>query len=82
MVKLKILNFFYLIVVFAFHADAQILYGKNNYISYSIGKLPIVVSIPHDGILRPNQIPDRTSNNPTTVRDVYVYDLATHLDSA
>lgn len=82
MVKLKILNFFYFIFVFAFHADAQILYGKNNYISYSIGKLPIVVSIPHDGILRPNQIPDRTCNNPTTVRDVYVYDLATQLDSA
>jgi hypothetical protein len=82
MVKLTLLNFISFIIAFHLNADAQILFGKNNYTSYSIGKLPIVVSIPHDGILRPNQIPDRTCNNPTTVRDVYVYDLAIQLDSA
>lgn len=70
-----ILNFYYI-------NNAQILYGANQYISYRVGSLPIIISVPHDGIIKPSNIPDRTCNNPTTVRDVYVYDLALQLDSS
>lgn len=34
-------------------------FGRNNYIEYSVGNLPIIISVPHGGQLRPNEIPRR-----------------------
>ena len=36
-------------------------YGKMNFTEYIAGNLPIVISVPHDGNLKPELIPDRKS---------------------
>lgn len=38
----------------------QSVFGKNNFIEYVVGNLPIVISVPHGGYLKPPVIPDRT----------------------
>lgn len=58
----------------------QTYYGRNNYVSYSAGNLPIIISVPHDGGLRPTELPDRTGNI-TLGRDSYTLDLATEITS-
>ncbi len=35
------------------------IFGRNGYIEYDPGDLPIVLSVPHGGTLRPEEIPDR-----------------------
>lgn len=47
-----------------------------------MGNLPLVISVPHGGLLEPESIPDRTCNNPTTVTDSYTIELARQLDTA
>lgn len=60
---------------------AQIIYSPNNHIEYHVGTVPIVLSAPHGGGLEPANIPDRTCNNPTTVRDSRTRELALAIDS-
>jgi len=47
-------------------------FGRQQYIEYAAGDLPIVVSVPHGGSLAPASIPDRTG---TTVTDSNTIDL-------
>ena len=61
---------------------AQIIFGINNYTEYHHGTLPIVISVPHGGVLTPLSIPDRTCNNPTLVTDGYTISLAKQIDSS
>lgn len=42
-------------------------FGRNQYVEYIPGELPLVISAPHGGSLEPTEIPDRTSG--TTVTD-------------
>ena len=49
-------------------------YGRNGYVEFRAGDLPIIISAPHGGSLQPGEIPDRTSG--TTVTDVATEDLA------
>ena len=42
----------------AFDAD-QSYFGKNDFIEYVVGNLPVVISVPHGGYLKPSTIPDR-----------------------
>ena len=37
-------------------------YGFENYTKLSVGNINIILSAPHDGELRPSNIPDRTSD--------------------
>ncbi len=48
-------------------------FGRNNYVEYAVGDLPIVISVPHGGALTPATIPDRTVG--TTVTDTNTIDL-------
>lgn len=48
-------------------------FGRNNYVEFVPGELPIILSSPHDGGLTPSEIPTRTSG--TTARDLDTGDL-------
>jgi N-formylglutamate amidohydrolase len=55
-------------------------FGRNHYIEYIAGELPVILSAPHGGSLRPAEIPDRTYG--TTVTDLNTGELARAVDSA
>lgn len=48
-------------------------FGAQQFVEYTAGELPIVISVPHGGALTPAGIPDRT--NGTTVTDSNTIDL-------
>lgn len=48
-------------------------FGRKKYVEYIPGELPIILSSPHAGNLRPEEIPDRTQG--TRVRDNNVHDV-------
>jgi len=54
--------------------------GRNGYIEYLPGTLPLVLSAPHGGDLTPAEIPDRTQG--TTVRDTNSRELALEIRDA
>lgn len=62
------LKFIVLIILFPFAAispqteytPGAVYYGRNNYIEYTAGNLPLIFSVPHGGNLSPSEIPDRT----------------------
>lgn len=62
--------------------NAQVHYGKNNFTEYHRGTIPIIISVPHGGLVAPDSLPDRTCNNPTTVTDGKTIELALQIDSA
>jgi len=55
-------------------------FGRNNYIEYVPGDLPIVISVPHGGALAPSTIPDRTIG--TTVTDSNTIELGRAISTA
>ena len=61
-------------------APGAVCYGRNNYVEYAVGDLPVVVSVPHGGALVPASIPDRTSG--TTATDLNTIDLGRAIASA
>ena len=50
--------------------------GRNGYIEYIAGDLPIIITAPHGGTMQPQEIPDRTGTGITTVRDANTEELA------
>jgi len=77
-------NYFFLIslaLIFV-RAQTQVIFGTNNYTQYHQGNLPIIISVPHGGLVAPTDIPDRTCNNPTTVTDSRTIELARQIDTA
>jgi len=60
----------------------QVIYGTNNYIEYHTGTLPIIISVPHGGLVAPAGIPNRTCNNPTNGTDTNTIELAKQIDSS
>jgi len=49
-------------------------FGRSNYIEYIAGDMPLVISAPHGGSLRPPEIPDRKAGEFTS--DAYTDELA------
>lgn len=58
----------------------QTYFGRNGYVEYVAGDLPIILSAPHGGTLEPAELPDRTWG--TTVRDTNTEELARALAAA
>lgn len=61
------------------YVPGQSYFGRNNYIEYIAGDLPIIVSAPHGGTLTPSEIPDRDCtgiSDCSTVTDSNLDDLA------
>ncbi len=54
-------------------------FGRNNYVEYIAGDLPIIVLAPHGGTIRAADMPDRA--NPDTLRDLNTEELARTIDS-
>jgi len=62
------------------YQPGNVYYGRENYIEYYAGNLPIILSAPHGGNLVPNEISDRTYG--TIVTDLNTYELTkTIMDS-
>ncbi len=57
----------------------QVYYGYLNYTELHYGNLNILISIPHDGYKKPNNIPDRTSTD-AGILDYNTFKLGTLLD--
>jgi hypothetical protein len=79
---MKIKLFLLLMFLYSSKGYTQVIYGANKYIEYHTGTLPIVISVPHGGHLKPSTIPDRTCNSPVTVMDANTIELAQQIDSA
>jgi hypothetical protein len=56
-------------------------YGANAWVEMLAGDIPVIVSAPHGGTLRPASIPDRTGSV-TTVRDANTEELARDIADA
>ena len=62
------------------YQSAKVYFGRENYIEYHAGNLPIILSAPHGGQLTPDEISDRTYG--TFVTDLNTYELTkTIMDS-
>lgn len=59
------------------YSEGSSYFGRNNYIEYMCGGLPLIISVPHGGNLTPSEIPDRTCG--TTVTDSYTMELSLEL---
>jgi hypothetical protein len=55
-------------------------FGTSHYVEYIAGDLPVIVTAPHGGSLRPTEMPDRTS--PDTLRDTNTEELVRAIDTA
>ena len=49
-------------------------FGRNNYIQYKVGNLPLIIAAPHGGSEKPEEIPDRSWGS--TVKDAYTLEMA------
>ena len=61
-----------------FHGRAtpgQSVFGRHNFIEYVVGNLPIIISVPHGGYLRPENLPDRDLGTPGR-QDIKTQELA------
>jgi hypothetical protein len=54
--------------------------GRNEYVEYVPGELPVILSAPHGGSMNPAEIPDRASG--TLVQDADTEDLARRIAAA
>lgn len=55
-------------------------FGRNSYVEYKCGGLPLIISVPHGGLATPSEIADRTCG--TNATDSYTYNLAQALRTA
>lgn len=51
-------------------------YDDNQWLELIVGDMPLVISVPHGGSLKPDNVPDRDCPGITTVRDTYTIEMA------
>ncbi len=49
-------------------------FGRNNYIQYKVGNLPLIIAAPHGGSEKPEEIPDRSWGS--TVKDAFTLEMS------
>lgn len=70
------------------HIDAQIYsagvsyFSEEDYVEYIHGNLPIILSTPHGGEKKPNDIPDRNCNTCVTINDTNTQELTREVMAA
>lgn len=57
-------------------------FGENEYIEYLAGSIPLIISAPHGGDLKPTDIPDRDCTGCVYVKDSFTEDLAREIAAA
>jgi len=62
------------------YVAGQSYFGRNQYVEYIAGDLPVIVTAPHGGSLRPAEMPDRMVSD--TLRDSNTQELARAIDTA
>lgn len=50
-------------------------FGTKSYVEYVEGNMPFLISIPHDGTLRPEDISERTCTNCSKNQDIYTIEI-------
>lgn len=63
------------------YVPGQVYFSASGHIEYRCGDLPLVISVPHGGALVPNDIPDRTCNDPVFAVDANTVELGYAIDS-
>jgi len=56
--------------------------GKNGWIEARAGNMPLVISAPHGGTYKPDEIPERSGSDIVTVRDMNTIELALQVEQA
>lgn len=56
--------------------EGQVHFGENEWTETIVGDIPLIISVPHGGNVRPEGVPDRGCPNVTSVRDMYTMELA------
>lgn len=75
------------LLIIAFNVTAQsfkegnVYYDKNKWVEFVPGNMPLVISVPHGGLINLLDIPDRTCPDAVTVIDSHTQDLARAIDS-
>lgn len=64
------------------YVPGQIYYDSTGYIAYKAGNLPLVLSAPHGGHLKPSSLPNRNCTGCTYVKDAYTQEVAEGLYKA
>lgn len=62
------------------YVAGQSYFGRNQYVEYIAGDLPVIVTAPHGGVIRAPDMPDRAVAD--TLRDANTQELARAIDSA
>src|SRR5699024_1016331 len=56
--------------------------GKNGWIEARAGNMPLVISAPHGGTYKPDEIPEGSGSDIVTVRDMNTIELALQVEQA
>lgn len=79
MKNLTILSLFLFLSFTGHEARSQAPYknvmGTKDYVEFVEGNMPLVISIPHDGTLRPEDIPERTCTNCSKNQGIYTIEI-------
>jgi N-formylglutamate amidohydrolase len=76
------LSFFYCHIYAQSFTPGVSVFDSNGYVEYIPGNLPVIISAPHGGYLKPDSIPDRDCDNCAYGRDSYTQELARSISEA
>lgn len=56
--------------------DVSVPFDAQEYVDFESGNIPLILSVPHGGDLKPNEISNRTCNDAVSVMDEFTIELA------